>query len=632
MHLFLVILQLITCYGTNYYVVRFINGEPKHCKPYYNCEPGNEILPCDVEFTKELCQPCYDDPNTSGPDFVQPDYISSVDGDTTQLKCFKPLTINGKKRSCTGRDITYDKVDLGRDKIRCLAGRGCKCDLNTCNFGDPCYCDNYRHTQKDGCEPGLHLNNSGVCVPCPPGFVKNESGCGPCRRVPSNNTRATTTTTQQSIITSKPRTTTTPAPVPITEKPTTASKSTTVAVPLPRDVNNDDGSSTPIIVGIVAAVVVILALIISVILCRKGKFERITGKFCGGDRRNLQREVEHDQAEELQALNELQVEQQDNTLNNIRVIEHQRNVGYPNNNNINRTDSDCPGDRFDSTSTVSINRQLSNISTNEHINSNMSENSPLLKVEKLDSNPHVIHRINSVPNPQIIHRSDSLPNPQVLNRAESVPQQVSENGYRDFLINSGQQSFHNSSSQLVPSPTTNRQPYMDIGGGACIPPPDFANIQSSNPIMNTELPNIGEFKRSLSKDSSSSVEFHSGSPFNSIPEETGKDIQEDDSNISRVVAECPHISDAADYSDCHLSQYPDTPLESDITNQIDSRLEQYNHTITGTDEGATCSVQRLPSEHEEETMKKKDLESTLDSGMASKEPESSDLSRSDHSV
>ena len=27
-------------------------------------------------------------------------------------------------------------------------------------------------------------------------------------------------------------------------------------------------------------------------------------------------------------------------------------------------------------------------------------------------------------------------------------------------------------------------------------------------------------------DSSSSVEFHSGSPFNSIPEETGKDIQE----------------------------------------------------------------------------------------------------------
>ena len=27
-------------------------------------------------------------------------------------------------------------------------------------------------------------------------------------------------------------------------------------------------------------------------------------------------------------------------------------------------------------------------------------------------------------------------------------------------------------------------------------------------------------------DSNSSVEFHSGSPFNSIPEETGKDIQE----------------------------------------------------------------------------------------------------------
>ena len=210
--------------------------------------------------------------------------------------------------------------------------------------------------------------------------------------------------------------------------------------------------------------------------------------------------MENEQAEELHALNDLPVEQQDNNLNINRVIEHQISVEKPNNNNINRIDSDCPGDRFDSTSTVSINRQLSNISTNEQINSNISENSPLLKVEeKLDSNPHLMHRINSVPNPQIIHRSDSLPNPQVLNRAESVPQQVSENGYRDFVINSEQQSFHNSSSQLVPSPTTNRQPFMDIGRGACIPLPDFDNIQSSNPVMNTELPNIGDFKRSLSK-------------------------------------------------------------------------------------------------------------------------------------
>ena len=64
---------------------------------------GHEILPCGSQYTQELCQPCYDDPNTRGPDFVQPDYISSVDGDTAQLKCFKPLTINGKKRSCTGQ-------------------------------------------------------------------------------------------------------------------------------------------------------------------------------------------------------------------------------------------------------------------------------------------------------------------------------------------------------------------------------------------------------------------------------------------------------------------------------------------------------------------------------------------------
>lgn len=221
--------------------------------------------------------------------------------------------------------------------------------------------------------------------------------------------------------------------------------------------------------------------------------------------------MENNQAEELQALNDLPVEQQDNALNNIRNIDPQRNVVKPNNNNIDRINSDCSGDRFDSTSTVSINRQLSNISTIEQINSNISENSPLLKVEeKLNSNPHVMHRIHSVPNSQIIHSSDSLPNPQVLDRADSVPQQVSENGYRDFVINSGQQSFHNSSSQLVPSPTTNGLPFMDIGRGACIPPPDFNNIQSSNPVMNTELPNMGEFKRSLSKGKLSGLSIRGG--------------------------------------------------------------------------------------------------------------------------
>jgi hypothetical protein len=35
--------------------------------------------------------------------------------------------------------------------------------------------------------------------------------------------------------------------------------------------------------------------------------------------------VENVQAEELQALNDLPVEQQDNALNNIRNIDHQRN-------------------------------------------------------------------------------------------------------------------------------------------------------------------------------------------------------------------------------------------------------------------------------------------------------------------
>lgn len=200
-------------------------------------------------------------------------------------------------------------------------------------------------------------------------------------------------------------------------------------------------------------------------------------------------------------LNNLGPEQQDNINNmrNMHVIE--RNISHvsvtdkPDNNNLARVDSECPSVRFNSDSSVSINRQLSNITVTDRMNSTASENSPLMQV---NSNSLCVNRANSVPDRQVLHHGELLVNRRVLNRAESVPQQVScEEEDGDICINIGNSPVHSPTSQLLPSPT--RYPYLENGGGACIPPPDFDNIQSSSPVMNTELPNIAEFKRSLSK-------------------------------------------------------------------------------------------------------------------------------------
>ncbi|XP_052081564.1 uncharacterized protein LOC127719466 isoform X1 [Mytilus californianus] len=640
---FYVVIQLTIIHGE--YVERIIDGQLKRCIPFYNCPPGNEILPCIEEFTKEQCQPCYSNGSESPESkFVQPNYISSVDGTIDQLKCFKPLQqTNLRFARCTGHDQVYSKT-LNKGAA-CISGQGCKCKLDACFYGDPCLCDNFSHKKSEKCRPDFHLDNSGKCVPCPPGYKKEAIGCGPCLRVPGNNTiikpspYPETTTASSAIQTYQPK-----PPVIETTTTTTTSTLATVIVSKPGPRGGGDNSTTPTIIGIVVGI--ILLVIIAVVICflyKKKKFEKIKA-MCHGNRRNVEDQVVVNHEEEMQPLNrnvnfnDLGPEQQDN-INNIRhmdVIE--RNISHvsvtdkPENNNLARVDSECPSVRFNSGSTVSINRQLSNITVTDRINSTASESSPLIQEERLNSNSQCVNHANSVPDRQVFPHGEFIINRQGLNRSESVPQQVSCEEDGDMCINIGNSPVHSPTSQLLPSPT--RYPYLDNGGGACIPLPDFDNIQSSSPVMNTELPNIAEFKRSLSKDSESSVDnINSTSPYSSIPEETGKEIQEEvtaESNPSTTMLEPPHMSDVRDYNDCHnLSHVTDIPQASDITNQIDSRLEQYNHTVTGVDEDSVCSIQRLPSEHEEETAKKNDLESNLDSGMASKLGDSDLSSKSD---
>ncbi|CAG2197106.1 unnamed protein product [Mytilus edulis] len=319
------------------------------------------------------------------------------------------------------------------------------------------------------------------CVPCPPGYKKDTIGCGPCLRVPGNNT----------IIK--------PSPVPET---TTAKSAIQTYQPKPPVAETTTTTTTIVAIN------------------------------------------QHDQEEGLQLLNRnenlnnLGPEQQDNINNmrNMHVIE--RNISHvsvtdkPDNNNLARVDSECPSVRFNSDSSVSINRQLSNITVTDRINSTASENSPLMQV---NSNSPCVNRANSVPDRQVLHHGELLVNRQVLNRAEKFTSSQSDKSVIAFTY-------------TLPI-------FGEWGCGACIPPPDFDNIQSSSPVMNTELPNIAEFKRSLSKDSESSADnLNSTSPYSSIPEETGKEIQEEVtavSNPSTTMLDPPHMSDVRDYNDCH---------------------------------------------------------------------------------
>ncbi|XP_071146051.1 uncharacterized protein [Mytilus edulis] len=146
-----------------HYVYYTIDGDRRSCRAYLNCEPGNEILPCAIQFTKDVCTSCKNDE-------VQPDLISSSPtGNQNDTKCFPRV------KKCDANEIKYSKSK----KIPfCDQLIGCECDTTKCYYGDPCLCDD----KQTECEEGKYLNKTGGCEDCPEGTEKAGKGCGPCRR------------------------------------------------------------------------------------------------------------------------------------------------------------------------------------------------------------------------------------------------------------------------------------------------------------------------------------------------------------------------------------------------------------------------------------------------------------------
>lgn len=153
-----------------HYVYYTINGTRRSCRAYLNCEPGHEILPCAIQFTKDVCTSC-----TNGE--VQPDLISSSPtGNENDTKCFTAVN------KCDANEIKYSKSK----KIPfCDQLIGCECDTTKCYYGDPCLCED----KQTECEEGKYLNKTGGCEDCPEGTEKVGKGCGPCRRTKYINER-----------------------------------------------------------------------------------------------------------------------------------------------------------------------------------------------------------------------------------------------------------------------------------------------------------------------------------------------------------------------------------------------------------------------------------------------------------
>lgn len=124
------------------------------CLPVFNCLPGNYIEPCQTMNGSDICRECPQD-------YVQPNFISSLDNDT---QCFR------KQAECTARDLTYSK------RREYCYPRDCKCNTYQCYQDDHCVC-----VKVPPCPVNQTLDSiTGKCQACPKFSYKDEIGCGPC--------------------------------------------------------------------------------------------------------------------------------------------------------------------------------------------------------------------------------------------------------------------------------------------------------------------------------------------------------------------------------------------------------------------------------------------------------------------
>ncbi|CAC5406268.1 unnamed protein product [Mytilus coruscus] len=237
--------MIYSCIGSVYLDYIYYKNLDRKCLPFYDCPPGHEILPCAKNFEEDICEKC-----KKG--YVQPDLLSSSERIHETL-CFKPTS------ECFAHDITYSQNK--HQNSFCGSLRGCKCRTDLCYFGDPCLC-----STREGCGIGKTLTNSGDCVPCPENTYKNNTGCGPCRRISKRN--------QTAVIIQPVKTTRTAIVIHSTEQPLSSERpipvySSISHQPLHQErKNNDNHILIPVII-VLGVIFVFLLVAISVYCIRK---------------------------------------------------------------------------------------------------------------------------------------------------------------------------------------------------------------------------------------------------------------------------------------------------------------------------------------------------------------------------
>ncbi|XP_071145561.1 uncharacterized protein [Mytilus edulis] len=234
---------IYSCIGSVYLDYIYYKNLDRKCLPYYDCPPGHEILPCSENFQRDICHKC-------NKGYKQPDLISSSERNKTS--CFKPTS------TCLAHDITYSRHK--HENPFCDNLSGCKCRTDLCYYGDPCLC-----TMKNGCGIDKTLTDSGECVPCPANTYKNDTGCGPCRRISKRN--------QSVVISQQVKTNRTSVVIHSTQQPLISERSTLVYASispqyLMKSKNNDDHILIPVIV-VLCVIFVFLLVAISFYCIRK---------------------------------------------------------------------------------------------------------------------------------------------------------------------------------------------------------------------------------------------------------------------------------------------------------------------------------------------------------------------------
>ncbi|CAG2210540.1 unnamed protein product [Mytilus edulis] len=426
------------------YISRLIGNKRRLCIPIVNCPPGNEILPCSDDHTKDICHPC-------PLELVQPNYIQSTQ-DTKQTECFE----NKNKDKCHAADIEPSRTSNAK---MCSYAKFCQCNTDECYYGDPCACMKKMET----CGVGETLNENGTCVHCPFGTWKNETGCGPCISTGVVVKSSTVQTTNKPVKREDTiKVATTESHILSTEKTesTTIQRKESFSIPSVARVTMEPSSSwlVAIVIVLVLMVVVGIILIAGILL----KYTR--QKNDGADKAEEGRLLDHQQNN---GTNVHYAEAKGNLQNNLRNANLANDLIHSvpkvenalpkiitkiiNNEKVNQISDDesCVNTSTSKTNFVLESRNNNNISSLELSHEEYPEDHQ----RKHSTDFSVGHNVSS----DLAHICDKnedrllecqSPRPTQLSEQKSTPiTQVSEDGIGNYIVSDEQSSGYESAGR-----------------------------------------------------------------------------------------------------------------------------------------------------------------------------------------